>query len=162
MASYKSRNATPIKLEAARVNIAESDGLRVIHAVGGEGDSASLIRIIEAIEYGWEHEDSSLFATFSHRSTGDQNQTDSVEPQSDARQGVELSLSNIETHVDGDYAWSVAEVDMQGSLTANGNDLHDHGHETFLFHRVGGTWRVIHTHGSHGNRAGGSNGVVYR
>lgn len=150
MANSKLQKTTPIELEAASVNIVESDGLRVIHAVGSENDSASLIRLIEAIEYGWEHEDGSLFARFAHSGAGDQYQSDPVEAQSGARQGLELSLSNIETHLDGDYAWSVAEVDLQGSHTANGINLHDHGYETFLFHRVGGTWRVIHTHGSHG------------
>lgn len=152
---------TPIRLKAADVNIVVSGGLRVIHAVGNEDDPASLIRIIEAIEYGWEHEDGSLFARYAHdfertrcldnhtHGAGSNGpQTDPVEPESDALQGLELSLSHIKTHVDGDYAWSVAEVDMQGTLSTNGKYLHEHGYETFLFHLVDGAWKVIHTHGS--------------
>jgi len=152
---------TPIRLKEADVNIDVSGGIRVIHAMGDENDPASLIKIIEAIEYGWEHEDGSLFTRYAHdykRAHGPDNPThgtaanepqiDPVEPESNALRGLKLSLSNIKTQVDGDYAWSVVEVDMQGTITNNGKDLHEHGYETFLFHLVHGAWRVIHTHGS--------------
>jgi ketosteroid isomerase-like protein len=71
-----------------------------------------------------------------------------VEPERDALDGLELNFSNIETHVEGPYAWAVADVEVIAVVKSDGRKIHNRGYETFLFRRVGSEWKVVHTHRS--------------
>ena len=126
-----------------------------------EDDSAALVAIIDAIEKGWEHGDGQPFREHyldydgaRYVESGGQNTglTDliehHVEPEGDALDNFELSLSDIETHIEGDFAWAIANVEFTAFLKSEQRELHSRGYETFLFRRVDGKWKVIHTHSS--------------
>ena len=65
-----------------------------------------------------------------------------VEPE--AELGLRLGFSDIQTHFEGDFAWAVVDTDIQ-LTTADGRDVHNQGHGTYLFRWVDGAWRVVHT-----------------
>ncbi len=124
-------------------------------------DSAELVAIIDAIEKGWEQGDGTPFRKYyldvagtRYIESGGQNEglTDlvehHVEPEGDALENFELSLSDVETHIDGDFAWAIANVEFTAVLKSDQRQLHSRGYETFLFRRVDGDWKVIHTHSS--------------
>ena len=126
-----------------------------------EDDSAALVAIIDAIEKGWEHGDGQPFREHyldfdgaRYIESGGQNEglTDlvehHVEPEGDALDNFELSLSDIETHIEGDFAWAIANVEFTAFLKSEQRELHSRGYETFLFRLVDGKWKVIHTHSS--------------
>ena len=126
-----------------------------------EDDSAALVAIIDAIEKGWEHGDGQPFrdhyldfAGARYIESGGQNEglTDlvehHVEPEGDALADFELSLSNVETHIEGEFAWAIANVEFKAVLKSEQRELHSRGYETFLFRHVDGKWKIIHTHSS--------------
>ena len=71
-----------------------------------------------------------------------------VEPEGDALSDFELNLTNIETHIEGDFAWAVADVEVKALVNRDGRRIHNRGYETFLFRRLDGAWKVVHTHSS--------------
>ena len=124
-------------------------------------DSVALTVIIDAIEKGWEQGDGTPFRTHyldfegaRYIESGGQNEglTDlvehHVEPEGDALSDFELSLSNVETHVEGDFAWAITDVEVKATVNRDNRKIHNRGYETFLFRRVDGKWKVIHTHSS--------------
>ncbi len=126
-----------------------------------EDDSAALIAIIDAVEKGWEQADGQPFREHflnfdgaRYIESGGQNDslTDliehHVEPEGDALDSLELDLSNIETHIEGDFAWAIANVEVKATVKRDQRIIHNRGYETFLFRRVDGKWLVIHTHSS--------------
>jgi len=126
-----------------------------------ENDSAALIAIIDAIEKGWEHGDGQPFREHyldfegaRYIEGGGQNEGladlvgHHVEPEGDALDNFELNLTNIETHVEGDFAWAVVDVEVKALVKKDQRRIHNKGFETFLFRRVGGNWKVVHTHSS--------------
>ncbi len=132
-----------------------------LQALAQEDDSAALIAIIDAIEKGWEQGDGTPFRKHyldfegaRYVESGGQNEglTDlvehHVEPEGDSLENFELSLSDVETHVEGDFAWAIANVEFTAVVRSDQRQLHSRGYETFLFRRVAGAWKVIHTHSS--------------
>ncbi len=126
-----------------------------------EDDSVALVAIIDAVEKGWEHGDGTPFREHyldydgaRYVESGGQNEglTDliehHVEPEGDALDNFELSLSDVETHIEGDFAWAIANVEFKAILKSEQRELHSRGYETFLFRLVDGKWKVIHTHSS--------------
>ncbi len=126
-----------------------------------EDDSAALIAIIDAVEKGWLQADGKPFREHfldfdgaRYIESGGQNAglTDliehHVEPEGDALDSLELNLSNVETHVEGDFAWAIANVEVKALVKRDQRQIHNRGYETFLFRRVDGNWRVVHTHSS--------------
>jgi len=126
-----------------------------------QNDSAALIAIIDAVEKGWEQGDGQPFRKHfldfegaRYIESGGQNAglTDliehHVEPESDAFDSFELTFSNIDTHVQGDFAWAVADLEFKATVKSDQRKLHSRGYETFLFRRVDGKWMIIHTHSS--------------
>jgi len=112
------------------------------HASDDE-DVAAIETIIAAIELGWETADGTPFyAHFLGQDgarfieSGGQNE------------GLDLVFSNIETHLEGDFAWAIADVEVRAVVKADGRKIHNRGHETFLFRRTADGWKVIHTHSS--------------
>ncbi len=124
-------------------------------------DESELRTIIAAVEHGWESADGAPFyAHFLGQpgarfiESGGQNKGLSdlvehhVEPEGDVLEGLDLSFSNIETHVEGDFAWALADVEVRATVRKDGRVIHNRGHETFLFRRTADGWKVIHTHSS--------------
>lgn len=124
-------------------------------------DEAQLVAIIESIEKGWEQADGAPFREHfldfegaRYIESGGQNQglSDLVDhhvvPEGDALKDFDLSFSNIETHVEGTFAWAIADVEVIATLTRDGRRIHNRGYETFLFRSDGGQWKVVHTHSS--------------
>ena len=126
-----------------------------------DDDSAALIAIIDAVEKGWEQADGTPFREHfldfegaRYIESGGQNKglTDliehHVEPEGDALDGLELNLSNVETHVEGGFAWAIADVEVKALVKRDQREIHNRGYETFLFRRLDGKWKIIHTHSS--------------
>lgn len=126
-----------------------------------DSDAADLIAIISAIEAGWEDADGTPFRKHfldfpgaRYIESGGQNEglTDlvehHVEPEGDALEGLDLSLTNIETHIEGDFAWAVADVEVKALVKKDQRLIHNRGYQTYLFRRVEGEWKVIHSHSS--------------
>ena len=133
----------------------------VADAATADMDRDALVAIIEAIERGWEEADGTPFRAHyldfegaRYIEGGGQNKglDDLVEhhvvPEGDALSDFDLELSNIETHVEGDMAWAIADVEFTATVNRDGRSIHRRGHQTFLFRRVGTDWKVIHTHSS--------------
>ncbi len=129
--------------------------------VSADTDDQSLVDIIESVERGWETADGTPFRQHfldfegaRYIESGGQNEgledlvTHHVEPEGDALDGLDLTFSNIETHIEGDFAWAVADVEVRATVKRDGRTIHNRGHETFLFRRVEGEWKVVHTHSS--------------
>lgn len=129
-------------------------------ASAGDDDQA-LIDIIKAVERGWETADGTPFRQHfldfegaRYIESGGQNEglndlvEHHVEPEGGALDGVELTFSNIETRFEGDFAWAVVDVEFQATVKRDGRKIHSRGYQTFLFRRIDGTWKVVHTHSS--------------
>lgn len=126
-----------------------------------DSDTADLIAIINAVEAGWEDADGTPFRKHfldfpgaRYIESGGQNEglTDlvehHVEPEGDALEDLDLSLTNIETHIEGDFAWAVADVEVKALVKKDERRIHNRGYQTYLFRRVEGEWKVIHSHSS--------------
>ena len=126
-----------------------------------EDDSAALIAIIDAVEKGWEQADGQTFREHfldlegaRYIESGGQNVglTDLIEhhvvPEGGELENFELNISNVETHVEGDFAWAIADTEFKATVKSDESELHSRGYETYLFRRVDGKWMVIHTHSS--------------
>ncbi len=138
-----------------------SQALLLQPAVAQDDDSAALIAIIDAVEKGWEQADGTPFREHfldfegaRYIESGGQNTglTDliehHVEPEGDTLDGLELNLTNIETHIEGDFAWAIANVEVKALVKRDQRQIHNRGYETFLFRRIDGVWKVVHTHSS--------------
>ena len=126
-----------------------------------QDDSAALITIIDAVEKGWEHGDGQPFRQHfldfegaHYVESGGQNTSltelieHHVEPEGDSLDNFELDLSNVETHVEGHFAWAIADVNLQATIKSDQRQIHYRGYETFLFRRIDGKWMIVHTHSS--------------
>ena len=121
----------------------------------------SIVAIVKAIEQGWEQADGAPFREHfldfegaRYIESGGQNEglkdliEHHVEPEGDALEDFELTLSNIETHTEGDFAWAIADVEVIATLKRDGRRIHNRGYETFVFRSIDGAWKVLHTHSS--------------
>ncbi len=71
-----------------------------------------------------------------------------VVPESNSFDNFEVTFSNIDTHVEGDFAWAVADFEYKATVKRDQSEIHGRGYETFLFRRVDENWMIIHTHSS--------------
>jgi uncharacterized protein (TIGR02246 family) len=126
-----------------------------------QDDSAALIAIIDAVEKGWEQGDGQPFrkhfldfegARYIESGGQDASLTHliehHVEPESGSFDNFEVTFSNIDTRVEGDFAWAVADFEYKATVKRDQREIHSRGYETFLFRRVDGKWMIIHTHSS--------------
>jgi hypothetical protein len=124
-------------------------------------DRDALVGIIAAIERGWETADGTPFRTHfldyegaRYIESGGQNEglddlvIHHVEPEGDALSGLDLTFSDIEVHVQDDFAWALADVEVRATVRKDNREIHNRGYETFLFQRIKGEWKVLHTHSS--------------
>lgn len=136
-------------------------GLTLVGHANANEDAEELVAIIGAIEEGWEQADGTPFREHfldfpgaRYIESGGQNEglndlvEHHVEPEGDALEGLELSLTNIETHFEGNFAWAVADVEVEALVKGDQRRIHNRGYQTFLFRRVDGQWKVVHTHSS--------------
>ena len=118
-------------------------------------DAAVLVAALEDIRVGWEQGDGSPFYKHfldwegaRYFEGGGENVglrdlvTNHVEPE--AKLGLRLGFSNIQTHFEGNFAWAVVNTDIQ-LTTSDGRAIHNQGHGTYLFRWVDGVWKVVHT-----------------
>lgn len=131
------------------------------HSVLANDNDQALVSIIESIERGWETADGTPFRQHfldfegaRYIESGGQNEglddliMHHVEPEGDALDGLDLTFRNIETHIEGDFAWAIADVEVRATVRRDDRKIHSRGHETFLFRRIDGAWKVVHTHSS--------------
>lgn len=122
---------------------------------------AAIKKIIADIKYGWENGDGKPFrANFldfdgaRYIESGGQNKGLSdlvehhVEPEKDAMAYLSLSFSNIDINIEQDFAWAVADTRVKGKVKKSGRTFDKSGYQTFLFKKVNGVYKVIHTHSS--------------
>ncbi len=128
---------------------------------GEPEDVAALEQIIEAVRNGWLEADGTPFREnfldfdgARYVETGGQNEglTDlvehHVEPEGHALADFELNFSNVEVHFEGDFAWAIVDVDLEATVISRDEKISRKGYETFLFRRIDGQWKVVHTHSS--------------
>jgi hypothetical protein len=133
----------------------------LLTACSAPKDEEAILKIISAVEHGWENGDGAPFrenfldfAGARYVESGGQNEglddlvVNHVEPEKDALEYLELDFSNIEVHFEGNIAWAVADTIVKGKVRRNGFEFDKTGFQTFLFKYVDGKWLVIHTHSS--------------
>ncbi len=124
-------------------------------------DTEAILKIIAAVEYGWENGDGKPFREHfldfegaRYVESGGQNEglddlvTNHVEPEKDALEYLTLDFSNIEVHFEGNFAWAIADTKVGGKVRSSGVEFDKKGFQTFLFRYVDGAWKVVHTHSS--------------
>jgi len=130
-------------------------GCASVESDGPPHDAAVLEAILEEVRLGWEQGAGDPF--YSHfldwdgaryfegggENLGLRDLVENhVEPE--AELGLRLGFSNIQTHFEGEFAWALVDTDIQ-LTTADGRDIHNRGHGTYLFRWADGEWRVVHT-----------------
>lgn len=127
-------------------------------------DKKAIVDVIKSIKYGWENGDGLPFRRnfldfegARYIEGGGQNAgLDSlvehhVEPEKDALEYLKLSFSEIEVHFEGEdksFAWAIADTRIKGKVNKSGKTFDKKGFQTFLFRKVNGNWKVVHTHSS--------------
>lgn len=128
-------------------------------------DEEQITHVIHQIKYGWENGDGSPFRKHfldfkgaRYFESGGQNTglTDlvehHVEPEKDALVFLTIDFSNIQIHVEGDFAWALADAAVKGEVRKSGETFDKTGFQTFIFKKIDGNWKVLHTHSSSRNR----------
>ena len=127
-------------------------------------DRKAIIDIISSIKYGWENGDGLPFRRnfldfkgARYIEGGGQNEgVDSlvshhVEPEKDALEFLSLDFNDIEVHFEGDdksFAWAIADTRVKGKVNKSGKEFDKSGYQTFLFRKIDGFWKVVHSHSS--------------
>lgn len=125
-------------------------------------DDEAIRAIIDAVEQGWEDGNGEPFRAHfldwegaRYFESGGENTgledlvVNHVEPEKTAIPDLSLGISNLQIHYEGhDFAWAVADTTVSGTLTRSGETLDRTGKHTWIFRRVDGEWRVLHTHSS--------------
>lgn len=133
-----------------------------VAAVADQSDVDNRLKqIIADIEYGWENADGTPFYRHylgqdgaRYVETGGQNEglkdlvEHHVEPEGDVLDELDLVFTNIETHIERNFAWAIADVEVKATVKKDRRRIHNRGYETFLFRRTDDGWKVIHTHSS--------------
>lgn len=133
----------------------------VAQASGSATDREALVKIIAAVEHGWETADGTPFREnfldfegARYVESGGQNEglddlvNHHVEPEGDALSGLELTFNEVETHFEGDFAWAIARTEIKATVRKDNREIHNRGYQTFLFRRIDSIWKVVHTHSS--------------
>jgi uncharacterized membrane protein len=124
-------------------------------------DTIYIKGIIADIKYGWENGDGTPFRKHfldykgaRYVESGGQNDglndlvTHHVEPEKDALEYLSLNFLKIEINFENDFAWAVADTRVKGKVRKSGREFDKSGYQTFLFRKVEGLWKVVHTHSS--------------
>lgn len=124
-------------------------------------DDKAIKSIITAIQKGWEDGDGTPFRSHfldyegaRYFESGGQNTglndlvENHVEPEKDSIPDLKLGLSDLAIYYETDFAWAVSSTTVQGTLISSGRVLDRTGKQTWLLRKVGGDWKVVHTHSS--------------
>jgi hypothetical protein len=127
-------------------------------------DKQAIIDILSSIKYGWENGDGIPFRKdfldfkgARYIEGGGQNAglnslvEHHVEPEKDALEYLKLDFSDIEIHFEGNnksFAWAIADTRLKGKVNKSGREFHKNGYQTFLFRKIDGSWKVLHSHSS--------------
>lgn len=122
-------------------------------------DDATLREIIEAVRVGWLNADGTPFRKHfldfegaRYFEGGGQNTglTDliehHVEPEAEAFEDFSLDFDNIETHIENGFAWALVDTEIKATIKRDGRVIHNKGRGTYLFRKVDGEWKIVHTH----------------
>lgn len=71
-----------------------------------------------------------------------------VEPEKDAFEYMHLDFSKIEIHFEDNFAWAIANTRFKAKAKKSGKTYDKSGYQTFLFRKINGLWKVVHTHSS--------------
>lgn len=129
-------------------------------------DEKRITHIIHKIKYGWENGDGKPFRMHfldfkgaRYFESGGQNVglndlvEHHVEPEKDALVFLSLNFSNIQVHIEGEFAWALADTAVKGEVRKSGKTFDKKGFQTFIFKKVDDDWKVLHTHSSSRDRA---------
>ncbi len=118
-------------------------------------DPALLEAILEDVRVGWEQGEGTPFYNHfldwdgaRYFEGGGENLgledlvVNHVEPE--AELGLTLGFSNMQAHFEGEFAWATVDTEIQ-LTAADGRDIHNRGHGTYLFRWLDGAWKVVHT-----------------
>ena len=61
---------------------------------------------------------------------------------------VEQTYTIVGTHIEGDFAWVLADANFKAIIKSDQSELNVVGKATFLFRRIDGKWMVVHFHES--------------
>jgi len=127
-------------------------------------DKQAIIDIIAGIKYGWENGDGKPFRDnfldfkgARYIEGGGQNPgLDSlvdhhVVPEKGAMEYMTLDFNDIEVNFEGkdkSFAWAIANTRFKAKIKSNGLELDKKGYQTFLFRKIDGAWKVVHSHSS--------------
>jgi len=127
-------------------------------------DKQAIMDIISGIKFGWENGDGTPFRkTFldfkgaRYIESGGQNKgleslvSHHVEPEKGAMEYMTLDFNNVEIHFEGKkkkFAWAIADTRFKAKLKKSGRELDKSGYQTFLFRKIDGAWKVVHSHSS--------------
>lgn len=130
-------------------------------ASASDADTKVINSIILEIRDGWLNADGTPFEKHfldfegaRYVESGGQNEglKDLIEhhvvPEGDHFDDFSLKFENIEVHLEGELAWALADIEVYAVLKSDGRVIDKKGYETFLFRKVEGAWKVIHTHSS--------------
>ncbi len=118
-------------------------------------DEALIHAVLEDVRVGWQNGDGTPFQAHfldwegaRYFEGGGENVglqdlvTNHVEPE--AKLGLQLNYSNIQTHFEDAFAWAVVDTEIQ-LTTKDGRAIHNKGHATYLFRWIDGAWKIVHT-----------------
>ncbi|MBY0385538.1 nuclear transport factor 2 family protein [bacterium] len=124
-------------------------------------DEEAILKIISAIESGWENGNAEPFRKYfldfegaKYFESGGQNVglndlvTHHVEPEKDALEYLSLDFHSIKVFFENNFAWALADTRIKGKVKKSGHIFDKSGHETFLFRKVKDEWKIVHTHSS--------------
>ncbi len=62
---------------------------------------------------------------------------------------LKLDFNDIEVNFEGkNFAWAIADTRVKGKVKKSGYEFNKSGYQTFLFRKIDGVWKVVHTHSS--------------
>jgi len=125
-------------------------------------DAEQAIRsIISDIQAGWEQGDGTPFHKHfldydgaRYFESGGENLglsdliDNHVEPEKTSIPDLKLGLSDLQIYFEGDFAWAVASTTVQGTIVKSGRIINRTGKQTWLFRKIKGDWKAVHTHSS--------------
>lgn len=125
----------------------------------GADDEQVILSIIEDVRQGWLNSDGTPFtkhfldfegARYFEGGGEDTGLTELIEhhvkPEADAFDDFELNFSNIQIHIEGGFAWALIDTVIKAKVKKDGRVIDNRGRATYLFRKVDGYWKVIHTH----------------
>jgi hypothetical protein len=123
-------------------------------------DRDDILAIIEAVDLGWENADGMPFKEHfldydgaRYIESGGQNVglddliDNHVEPEGHAL-SLQLQFTKPQIAIESDVAWAIVDTEVLAVVLKDGREIHNRGYQTFIFRRVEGHWKVIHTHSS--------------